>query len=177
MRGSANLTFQNWPHRKVKRVQILAPSGPFIFANERWNVCLNPSLSHFWIHVTERSLFEESKVRHQIAYVPRKAVPAPKCPKCFCTLSFTPEGTRTSGNLPLAVIATCHLHRNLPPSQKVDSGVGFLSCLPLIHLYSKLYHFGGLGIAERQISSYQWTPNWAPCRLSWDSECVDICQV
>ena len=51
-----------------------------------------------------------------------------------------------------------------------------LSCLPLIHLYSKLYHFG-VGIADRQISSHQWTPNWAPFRLSWDSECVDISQV
>ena len=32
------------------------------------------------------------------------------------------------------------------PSQKVDSGVDLLSCLPLIHLYFKLYQFGGLGI-------------------------------
>ena len=63
------------------------------------------------------------------------------------------------------------------PSQKVDSGVSLLSCLPLIHLYSKLHHFGGLGIAERQIFSRQLTANWAPFRLSWDSECVDICQV
>ena len=63
------------------------------------------------------------------------------------------------------------------PSQKVDSGICLLSCLPLNHLYSKPYHFSGLGIAEPQISSHQWTPNWAPLCLSWDSECVDVCQV
>ena len=45
--SSENHTLQNWPHRKFKRVQIRAPSGPFIYANERWNVSLNPALSHF----------------------------------------------------------------------------------------------------------------------------------
>ena len=45
--SSANLTLQNLPHRIDKRVQIQAPWGPFIFANECWNVSLNPTLSHF----------------------------------------------------------------------------------------------------------------------------------
>ena len=47
MRSSANLTLQNWPHRKAKRVQIRAPWGPFIFSNERWHVGLNPASSDF----------------------------------------------------------------------------------------------------------------------------------
>ena len=91
--------------------------------------------------------------------MPREAVQFPKCPK--------QKWVEISQWL------------WLPPTplQKVDSGIGLLSCLQLIHLYSELYHFGGLGIAECQISSHQWTPNWAPFHLSWDSECVDICQI
>ena len=37
MWSSANLTLQNWPHSKVKMVQIRAPWGSFIFANESLN--------------------------------------------------------------------------------------------------------------------------------------------
>ena len=148
--SSANLTLQNWLHRKVKRVQIQAPWGPFIFANECWNVSLNPAMSHFgamwWSNLVE------SKVHHQSAYVPREAVQLPKCLKynTGCSVSLL----RVQKRVPSGITAQW-LWWPPTPSQKVDSGIGLLSCLPLIHLYSKLYHFCGLVIAERQIFSHQ----------------------
>ena len=118
--------------------------------------------------MTERSRVEESEVHHESAYVPREAVQLPKCPNAG--FQFHSWGHKNEWRPP----SGCDCHPTT--SQKMDSGVGLLSCLPLIHLYFKLYHFSGLGIAERQIYSHQWTPNWAPLRLSWDSECVDICK-
>ena len=162
MRSSENLTLQIWPHRKVKRVQIRAPWGPFIFANERWNVCLNPALSHFGAMWRSEVLLE-SNVHHQSAYVHREAVQLPKSPKCNagCSVSLLRVQKRVQISQWLWLPPT--------PSQNVDSVVCLLSCfplihlysklscLPLIHLYSKLYHFGSLGIAECQISFMRFT--------------------
>ena len=157
--SSLNLTLWNLPHRKVKRVQIRAAWGIFIFG-----VILEPCDG-------EESCWRAQFALSKCLYVPSEAVQLLKCSKCNagCSVSLLKVQNLVEISQWLWLPPT--------PSQKVDSGVGLLSCLPLIHLYSKLYHFGGLGIAERQISSQQWTPNWAPFLLSWDSECVDICQV
>ena len=90
---------------------------------------LNTALSHF----RAMCLVEESKVHYQSAYVPREAVQLPKCPKCNagCSISLLRVQKRVEISQWLWLPPT--------PSKKVDSGVGLLSWLPLIHLYSKLY--------------------------------------
>ena len=107
----------------------------------------------------ERRLVEESRVHHQSAYMLRElreAVQLLKCLKCNagCKLfSFTPEGEKTSGDLHSPSAYDCHPQYNRHSESGFwASGFGLLSCLPLIHLSSKLYNFGGLGIADHQIS-------------------------
>ena len=157
MRSSANLTLPNWTHRKVKRVQIRAPWGPFIFANECWNVGLNPALSHFVAMWRSRVLLKSPRCTIKVLTCPGKQFNFQNVRNVTLTVQFHSWGYKNEWRSP--------------------SGCDCRQILPLIHLYSELYHFGGLGIAERQISSHQWTPNCEPFRLSWDSECVDICQI
>ena len=64
-------TLLSWiNHTEKSRVQIRAPWGPFIFADECWP---ESSFESFWSHVMEWSLVEDSKVHHQSSYVPREA--------------------------------------------------------------------------------------------------------
>ena len=62
-------------------------------------------------------------------------------------LSFTPEGTQTSGDLPATVIAT--------HSIRESRFWGWLTFLPSTDPSPVQPHLGGLGIAERQIYSHQ----------------------
>ena len=119
-------TLLSWiNHTEKSRVQIRAPWGPFIFADECWP---ESSCESFWSHVMEWSLVEDSKVHHQSSYVPRETVQLPKCSKCTagCSVSRLRVYKREEISQWLWLPPT--------PSQKVDSGVCLLSCLPLIHL-------------------------------------------
>ena len=66
--------------------------------------------------------------------------------------NFTPEGTKTMGNLPVAVTAT-----------QTTTEVGLWRRLSLLHLYPKHRRFDSWRKVQRQISSRQRTPNWAAC--------------
>ena len=90
MRSSANLTLQNCTHRKVKRVQILVYLGPFIFANECWNVGLNPALSYFRAMCQSEVLLKSPRCTMKVLTSPGKQFSFQNVrnllSECFCTL-------------------------------------------------------------------------------------------
>ena len=71
MRSSANLTVSYSPELTTQKSQEGSNPGSLraIFANECWNVGLNPTLSHF---VMEQNLVEKSKVHHKVLICPGK---------------------------------------------------------------------------------------------------------
>ena len=58
MRSSADLALEDGPHRKVQRIQVQAPWGPVVLADERRDVGLNPPLGHSWAMWGRRVLLE-----------------------------------------------------------------------------------------------------------------------
>ena len=83
-----------------------------------------------------RSLVEKSKVHHQSATCPGKQFSFQNVRNVTLAVQFHSWGYKNE--YPQESQPAQWLWLPPTPSQKVDSGVCLLSCLPLIHLYSKL---------------------------------------
>ena len=151
-------------------VQIRAPWGKFIFATERWNVGLNPALSHFGAMWRSGVLLKSSRCIIKVFTCQGKQLSFQNVRNEPLAVQFHSWGYKNEWRSPSGRDCHPHHHRNWILSSAYSFAFHWSISTPN-------YHFGGLGIAGRQISSNQWTPNWAPFPHSCDLEYVDICQV
>ena len=93
---------------------------------------LNPALSHFGAMWRSRVLLQSPRCTIQVLTCPVNQFSFQNVrnviSECFCTLSFTPEGTKMSGDLPVAVIAAhtitdCGFWRRLTLLPSTDSSL------------------------------------------------------
>ena len=105
MRNSAGLALEDGPHRKVQRIQVRAPWRPVFLADERRDVGLNPPLGHSWAIWGCRVLLEVQGAPLKCSCAQGNSSSSKMSKMYRCLFNFTPEGTKTKADLPVAVTA------------------------------------------------------------------------
>ena len=164
MRSSAGLALEDGPHRKVQRIQVLAPWGLVFFADERRDVGLNPPLGHSWAMWRSRVLLEGPRCSLEVLSGPWQQFTFQNVRNVPLALQFHPwkhenEGRPSSGcdgrpnHNRSWILASTHspaLHGCIPTPNTV---------ILMVHA---LLNVKFLLVREHQIG--------ATCHLPWDSE-------
>ena len=87
---------------KSKRIHVRVPWGPVFLADERREVGLNPPLGHSWAMWGRRVLMEGPRCSLEVLSGSWQQFTFQNVRWLF---NFTPEGTKTRGDLPVAVTA------------------------------------------------------------------------